>query len=157
MSLPGSKKIFFKRSNFVAHLPADYLYSPSHYWLSKQGDGHWRVGFTKFAVRMLGELVDQGFDVEPAREIKPGEVLGWIEGFKAVSDVFGVIDGKFISENSVLTDQLDLVHSDPHGEGWLYEATGTPDTVCVDIEGYVEHLNRTIDRMLERQQDDAEH
>ena len=105
---------------------------------------------------MLGEPVDQGFEIENAASIKPGQVLGWIEGFKAVSDVFGVMDGKFVAENPALKDQLDLVHRDPHGEGWLYEATGTPDTVCVDVVGYVEHLNRTIDRMLDQQKNDPE-
>jgi len=156
MPSPESKKVFFKRSNFVTHLPADYLYSPSHYWLSKQPDGRWRIGFTKFAVRMLGELVDQGFEAKPNQPIKPGDVLGWIEGFKAVSDVFGLIDGVFLSENAALKDQLDQVNSFPYAAGWLYEASGNPDSVCLDIEGYVEHLNRTIDRMLEQQQDHAE-
>jgi glycine cleavage system H protein len=156
MPLPESKKIFFKRSNFVTHLPAGYLYSPSHYWLSRQPDGHWRVGFTKFAVRMLGELVDQGFEAKPEQPIKPGDVLGWIEGFKAVTDVFGVINGAFQAENMALKEHLDKVYSAPYDAGWLYEASGDPDSVCVDVKGYVEQLNQTIDRMLEQQDDHAE-
>ena len=49
---------FYKRSNFVTHLPVECLYSPSHFWLRKVGDSRWRVGFTKFATRMLGEIVE---------------------------------------------------------------------------------------------------
>ena len=48
---------FYKRSNFVTHLPVDCLYSPSHFWLREIAPGRWRVGFTKFATRMLGEIV----------------------------------------------------------------------------------------------------
>ena len=49
---------FYKRSNFVTHLPVDCLYSPSHFWLREIEPGRWRVGFTKFATRMLGEIVE---------------------------------------------------------------------------------------------------
>ena len=52
--------IRFKHSRFSTRLPADYMYSPSHYWMAKdsQQEDLWRVGFTKFATRMLGELVE---------------------------------------------------------------------------------------------------
>ncbi|MEI9897479.1 MAG: glycine cleavage system protein H [Chthoniobacter sp.] len=49
---------FYKRATFVTHLPADCLYSPSHFWLREIEPGRWRVGFTKFATRMLGEIVE---------------------------------------------------------------------------------------------------
>ena len=38
-----SKTLFFKRSHFSTHLPADALFSPSHYWLRPEADGTWRV------------------------------------------------------------------------------------------------------------------
>src|SRR5688500_7831077 len=69
-----SKTIFFKRSHFATHLPADALFSPSHYWLRREADGIWRVGFSKFAVRMLGDLVDQAFETPEGTAVQPGTI-----------------------------------------------------------------------------------
>src|SRR5437763_7545931 len=67
------KTLHYKRSRFVTHLPVDYLYSPSHCWIARQEDDLWRVGFTKFAVRMLGDMVDHGFEIEPGALVQPGQ------------------------------------------------------------------------------------
>lgn len=153
MDAAQPKTIFFKRSHFATHLPADALFSPTHYWMRRGADGLWRVGFTKFAVRMLGELVDQSFDKPVGAAIKPGEILGWIEGFKAISDIYGVIDGTFQGGNPALKTDLAQIHDDPYEAGWLYTAAGTPDANCVPATEYAAWLNATIDRMLEQQKD----
>lgn len=153
MDLANPRTVFFKRSTFVTHLPADALYSPSHYWLAREVDGAWRVGFSKFAVRMLGELVDQSFDVQPGAAVKPGTILGWIEGFKAISDVYCVVDGTFQGGNPGLKGNLEQIHESPYTTGWLYRAAGTPDANCMPVTEYVGLLNATIDRMLQQQKD----
>lgn len=155
MDAARPQTIFFKRSHFATHLPADALYSPSHYWLARDPDGSWRVGFSKFAVRMLGDLVDQGFEVQPGGPIKPGAIIGWIEGFKAISDIYCVIDGTFCGANPSLQGRLDLINDEPYGEGWLYRANGTPDSNCMPVLDYVNLLNATIDRMLAQQKDSS--
>src|SRR5947207_12546597 len=106
---PGSgKTLRYKRSHFVTQLPVDYLYSPSHSWIARQEDGLWRVGFTKFAVRMLGEMVDHGFEAAPKRLVEPGQIIGWVEGFKAISDLFCIARGEFIGGNPELKRKIDL-------------------------------------------------
>lgn len=149
------KTIFFKRSHFATHLPADACYSPSHFWLAREPGGLWRVGFTKFAVRMLGELVDQAFDTPPGTAVKPGTILGWVEGFKAISDIYCVVDGVFQGGNPALPGNLGSIHEDPYGAGWLYRAAGEPDRNCMPALEYTDLLNATIDRMLEQQKGDA--
>jgi glycine cleavage system H protein len=143
--------VAYRRANFSTRLPVDCLYSPSHFWLAQRTDGVWRVGFTKFASRMLGELVDHGFQVKPGSALLPGQILGWVEGFKAISDVFGVGEGHFRGGNPDLTDQITLVNKDPYGDGWLYEFDGQPDVHCVDVRGYQAILDKTIDKLLEKQ------
>jgi glycine cleavage system H protein len=147
------KTIFFKRSNFATHLPAEALYSPSHYWLAAEPDGVWRVGFSKFAVRMLGELVDQSFETPVGAPVQPGVVIGWIEGFKAISDIYCVVDGVFLGGNPSLKGQLEQIHEAPYTTGWLYRASGQPDGNCMPAVDYVGLLNATIDRMLSQQKD----
>ncbi|MCH7839058.1 MAG: hypothetical protein IID38_02325 [Planctomycetes bacterium] len=59
----------------------------------------WHVGLTKFVTRMLGEPVELDFEVEPSAEMNVGQVIGWLEGFKAVTDVYCVLPGQFEGVN----------------------------------------------------------
>ncbi len=145
------KTLHYKRSRFVTHLPVDYLYSPSHGWIARQEGDLWRVGFTKFAVRMLGDMVDHGFEIEPGAPVQPGQIVGWIEGFKAISDLFCIAEGQFAGANPLLKERITVVNKDPYGEGWLYMVKGKPDSKCVDVHGYRAILDKTIDKILEKQ------
>jgi len=143
----------YKRARFATQLPVDYLYSPSHFWIARQPDGLWRVGLTRFATRMLGEMVDHGFEVKVDADVQPGQVVGWVEGFKAISDVFCIAEGQFAGGNPELTHHIKLMDKDCYGSGWLYAVKGRPDAKCVAIEAYVSLLDRTIDKILEKQTD----
>jgi len=145
------KTLHYKRSRFVTQLPVDYLYSPSHGWIARQEGDLWHVGFTKFAVRMLGDMVDHGFEIEPGAPVQPGQIVGWIEGFKAISDLFCIAEGNFAGANPLLKERITVVNKDPYGEGWLYMVKGKPDSKCVDIHGYHAILDKTIDKILEKQ------
>jgi glycine cleavage system H protein len=142
---------FYKRSSFVAHLPEGYLYTPSHYWMTDEGEGVWRVGYTKFATRMLGELVDAGFEVGEGADVVVGGIVGSLEGFKAISDIYAVVAGIFVGANPLLKGGPEVVSKDPFGEGWLYRIRGVPDPQAMGIEGYVGLLDGTIDRILKSQ------
>lgn len=150
------KTEFYKRSNFVTHLPADCVYSPSHFWMARQEDGRWRIGFTKFATRMLGEIVDHQFEKKPGEAICSGEIIGSIEGFKAISDIYCIAEGTFSGSNPDLRDHIEWVGEDPYGAGWLYAVEGVPDARCVDLSAYRRLLDTTIDRILEKQKTEEE-
>lgn len=151
VALDSGETIFYKRSHFATHLPAQAVFSPSHGWARRLGEGLCRVGFTKFATRMLGEMVDHKFEAEEGEAVKPGQILGWVEGFKAISDVYAIVHGVFERSNPRLREEISLVSSQPYGEGWLYEVRGKPDARCLDAAAYSGVLDATIDKMLEKQ------
>jgi len=145
----------YKRATFVTQLPTTHLFTPSHCWLARAAEtGRWRVGFTKFALRMLGELVDVQFEKQHGAPVAAGEVIGAIEGFKALSDIYCVGTGSFCGPNPVLREGMDRIWRDPYHGGWLYEFDGEPDTRCLDVNGYESLLNETIDRILAKQKSD---
>ena len=143
--------VLYKRSNFATRLPLAALYSPSHCWLAEH-EGGWRVGFTKFATRMLGEIVDHGFNVQPGEPVESGRIVGWIEGFKAISDIYCVADGAFLGGNPALARGLEAIGRDCYRTGWLYQASGRPGALCMDAAAYQALLDKTIDKILEKQQ-----
>lgn len=148
------KTLFFKQSHFVTHLPVDYRYTRSHFWAEHRSGGRLRLGFTKFATRMLGEMVDHHFDTNIGGPVRPGQVLGWIEGFKAISDVICAGQGVFAGGNPALKENISLVTEANYTEGWLYEIDGELEEQGLDVQAYAGHLKATIDKILEKQKAD---
>ena len=145
----------YRRSRFSSRLPTDRLYTPSHFWAREVEPGLWRVGFTKFATRMLGDLVEHGLQAKPGTRVSVGETIGWVEGFKAVTDLYCVVEGEFLGDNPALSLDVTLTDSDPYGEGWLYAVRGTPDPNAVDVHGYIQLLDLTIDKMQSKVGDEG--
>lgn len=151
MSSDANKVIPYQRSRFSTRLPTDYLYTPSHAWIDRRDDGVWRVGVTKFATRMLGEMVDHAFETQPNAEVECGQIVGWLEGFKAISDIYCVVTGNFLGGNDVLKNDITLVNKKPYTDGWLYEARGEADDRHIDVHEYMAFLDKAIDRILEKE------
>lgn len=149
MSTSAGHSIPYKRSRFSTRLPLDRRYTAAHYWLLEQSPGIWRVGFTKFATRMLGDLVEYEFSIAAGDGVVVGQEVGSIEGFKAVTSIFSAAEGEFLGAGDGLTTDITAVESDPYGRGWLYGVRGRPDPDSVDVQGYIAILDATIDRMLE--------
>ena len=139
----------YKHARFSARFPSDFRYSPSHYWMApvEGEDGLWRVGFTKFATRMLGELVEAEWSTKLGDAVEPGKEIGWVEGFKAASDLFCVMEGAFAGGNPELEIDACIVRSAPYTDGWLYAVEGPPEETSVDAEGYISHLDALIEKM----------
>jgi glycine cleavage system H protein len=146
----GVGDIYYRRSRFSTKLLTDRLYTASHFWAHEHEPGVWRVGLTKFAARMLGDVVDVAFDAAPASPVQLGDTVGWFEGFKARSDLYSVVAGQFVGGNPTLEQDVDVIDRDRYGAGWLYAVKGTPDPDARDAEGYVKWLDEVIDRMQGR-------
>ena len=138
----------YRRSRFTSRLPIDRRYTAAHYWLLEESSGVWRIGFTKFATRMLGDLVEYDFSVPEGAAVAVGQEIGSVEGFKALTVIFSVADGDFLGASAELKHDVTLVETDPYGRGWLYRVKGRPDPASVDVQGYVSILDATIDKVI---------
>jgi glycine cleavage system H protein len=148
MPLDPAETLYYRRARFSTRLPRTRFYVRAHYWLEERGADVWRIGLTRFATRMLGDLVEYSFDRQAGDGVEVGQNIGWIEGFKAVSDIFCAVKGEFVRANPALERDTTLVDNDPYDVGWLYEVRGEPDPDRLDVDGYINLLDATIDRML---------
>jgi glycine cleavage system H protein len=98
-------------------------------------------------------MVDHGFEIQAEAPVQSGQIIGWVEGFKAISDIFCIAEGNFSGVNPVLKEKISMVNKEPYGAGWLYVVKGKPDAKCVDVRGYQAILDKTIDKILEKQKD----
>lgn len=152
----ATDELYYRRLLFRTRLLGDRLYTASHFWLQEQESGVWRVGLTKFASRLLGDVVDIGFDRSEGESVQIGDTIGWFEGFKARSDLYSVAGGEFLGGNPVLGDRIALIDDDRYRRGWLYAVRGVPEPNAVDMHGYAALLDETIERMRRSQRESME-
>jgi glycine cleavage system H protein len=150
MPIDPANTIYYRRARFTTRLPVDRQYVASHFWLLEVAPGCWRVGLTKFATRMLGDLVEYDFSIAVGEAVRLGQPIGSVEGFKAVAELYCVASGTFAGGNPALNQDPTLVDADPYDRGWLYEVHGQSDPVAMGASGYVELLDSIIDRLLEQ-------
>jgi len=146
----------YRRNHFSTRLPVGHRYTRSHFWLAPEDPANastgrvWRIGLTGFATRMLGEIVELELEIAPDAPVEVAQTVGWIEGFKAVSDLICVARGRFRGSNPEIEADRERVCARPYTDGWLYRVEGVPDPDAVDVHGYVDFLDATIDKMLEQ-------
>src|SRR5688572_1016729 len=62
LCMGATAELHYRRLLFRTRLLGDRLYTPSHFWIQERERGVWRIGLTKFASRMLGDIVEIAFD-----------------------------------------------------------------------------------------------
>jgi len=150
MSTAQPDALLYKRARFEAALPLAYRYTPDHFWIgeNKHETGTFRVGLTKFGSRLLGEIVDFGFEVAAGSHVTAVQPLGWVEGFKAVTALVCVADGEFLGFNPALDTNPNLVNQDPHRAGWLYQLRLKTMPPFLEPADYAAVLDQRIDAWL---------
>ena len=92
-------------------------YSEDHEWIFLE-DSIATIGVSQYALDELGEIVfielpEQDSDVTQKSE------FGTIESVKTVSSIYAPVSGKIIDVNTNLSNQPELINSDPYNNGWL--------------------------------------
>jgi len=103
-------------------MPFLMKFAKSHEWIRVEGEpaagAVATIGVSAYAVEALTDLV---FMQLPAvgTQVTAGESFGEIESVKAVSDLYAPCSGEVVEVHMELPDNLDLLASDPYGEGWI--------------------------------------
>ena len=113
---------------------AERKYTASHEWIVRDGDSA-TIGITDFAQAQLGDVVFLELPAKGAT-LKAGESFGVIESVKAASDLYSPAAGTVLEVNPKLTQNPELVNSDPYGEGWLIklQVEGEPEGLLTESD-----------------------
>jgi len=111
--------------------PNKLRYTKSHEWAHVEGNVV-TIGISKYAADQLTdityiELPDVG------DHIFKGQDFGNIETVKAVSELYGPVDGEVTAVNEKLEEDPNLIIRAPFTDGWLIKVT-------VERPGAVDHL-----------------
>jgi glycine cleavage system H protein len=99
------------------NVPENLKYTDQHEWVRVEG-AEAVVGITDFAQHELTDIVFVELPA-PGKELAKGDGLAVVESVKAVSDVYAPVSGVVVTANDKLSDQPELVNTDPYGEGWI--------------------------------------
>ncbi|MGW1781176.1 glycine cleavage system protein GcvH [Streptomyces sp. NPDC002143] len=104
----------------MANIPQDLKYTKDHEWVRTMSGGKARVGITDHAQKQLGDLV---YVEQPnvGDQFNSSEPFGSVESVKAVTEVYMPVDGQVTARNDRLSDEPELVNTEPYGDGWLIE------------------------------------
>jgi glycine cleavage system H protein len=103
------------------NFPENLRYTKDHEWIKLEGDTA-TVGITEFAQSELGDIVYIDID-SVGKTLAAEAIFGTVEAVKTVSDLFLPLPGTILEVNAALTNQPELVNSDPYGEGWMIKMT----------------------------------
>lgn len=109
--------------------PENLLFAESHEWAhieEQNGDKIATIGISANAVEALTDLVYMDLP-SAGTEVAAGASFGEVESVKATSDMYSPVAGEIIAVNTDLPDNLDVLNSDPYGEGWIIKVKMTSD------------------------------
>jgi len=105
------------------NIPENLKYTKDHEWIKVDGNTA-LIGITDFAQGELGDIVFIDISTDLS-ELTIGESFGTIEAVKTVSDLYAPVSGKLIELNSKLTDEPQIINTDPYGDGWILKVEMT--------------------------------
>jgi glycine cleavage system H protein len=106
--------------------PKTLRYAKTHEWAHLE-NGICTVGISKFAVDQLTDVVFIELP-DVGDHIFTGDSFGEIESVKAVSDLYGPVNGEVIDVNQALVEDPSVISEDPYGKGWMIKVKVDPGT-----------------------------
>jgi glycine cleavage system H protein len=128
--------------------PANLLYAETHEWVhvdNKDGKKIATVGLTAHAIEALTDLVFMDLP-SVGTIVSAGSSFGEVESVKATSDLYSPVDGEVIEVNSTLPDNLDVLSTDPYGNGWIIKVKVSDHqslSKLMDLQSYERMCNES--------------
>jgi glycine cleavage system H protein len=101
--------------------PSNLRYTKEHEWVLLEGNTA-TIGITNFAQGELGDIVYVEIETV-GKPLTAEAVFGTVEAVKTVSDLFLPVAGTITEVNALLSNEPELVNSDPYGAGWMMKMT----------------------------------
>ena len=103
----------------MSSIPNELSYTKEHEWVSAENLTY-TMGITDYAQAALGDIVYVQLP-KVGESVTAGKVCGEVESTKSVSEIFAPVTGTVVAINEALTQNPELINSQPYGEGWLIE------------------------------------
>ncbi|NUQ65198.1 MAG: glycine cleavage system protein H [Pirellulales bacterium] len=132
------KPLIFMMGRSPAFIATDRQYARNHMWVQPDG-AVCRVGFSAYAVKLLGDVHHLAWSAAPGRAVRSGDPMGFIEGSKATSDLYCPMDGEVAEFNPRVLADPSLINSNLYDDAWLFSLADARGPL-LSSEQYLDHL-----------------
>ena len=98
---------------------SEIFYTRAHVWAREEDDGEVTIGLTDYAQEQMSDLTFVELLPDVGEYVKEDAEIATVESVKATNEVYCPVAGTVTAVNEELSDQPELVNSDPFGRGWL--------------------------------------
>ncbi|MCL4132697.1 UNVERIFIED_CONTAM: hypothetical protein GTU68_058967 [Idotea baltica] len=71
--------------------------------------------------------------------VEAGAAFGEVESVKATSEMYSPVGGEVVEVNAGLPDNLEVLNSDPYGEGWVIKVKLASDEGIDKLLSYADY------------------
>jgi glycine cleavage system H protein len=103
-----------------SNVPTNLKYTENDEWLRIEGDTA-TMGITDYAQDQLSDIVFVEYLLDEGDEASKGDTCATVESVKAAADVYLPVSGEISAVNEELSDNPELINSDPFGDAWMYK------------------------------------
>ena len=135
------KPLVFMMGKSPAILPVDRRYASNHMWVLEDA-GVLQIGFSAYAVRLLGDMHHLKWSIGAGSRIEAGQQIGYVEASKATSDLYSPVVGTIERFNDSVVSTPGLINSNLYDSAWLLELRGDSSGLLLPAD-YVKHLEAT--------------
>lgn len=100
------------------NVPANLKYAKSDEWVRVEGNIA-VIGVSDYAQSQLSDIVYFEFKVDVGDTVTKDQSVATLESVKAAADVNAPVSGKVVELNQSLTDQFEVINTDPYGAAWM--------------------------------------
>lgn len=110
---------------------SDMKFTREHEWVMVDDDIV-TVGITEYAQSQLGDIVYVELPNE-GDEISLGDEVTVIESVKAAGEIKSPVNGVVVEVNEALSEEPEIVNTDPTGTGWFFKVKVDQDPDLSDL------------------------
>ncbi|NTW45396.1 MAG: glycine cleavage system protein GcvH [Anaerolineaceae bacterium] len=119
--------------------PAELKYTTTDEWVKVDGNVA-TIGVTDYAQEQLSDVVFAEIVVSVGEMVKKSANIATLESVKAAADVTLPVSGKVVSINEELSQNPEIVNTEPYGKAWMIKVdmTDLKDyDAMMDAAGYI--------------------
>ena len=102
----------------ILRIPQGIYFNKNHTWTHLGESGAAKVGMDDFLQHVIGNIRLTNLK-NPGESIKKGELLAAIKQDGKILKVYSPISGEVLETNSTLTENPEIINSDPYDHGWI--------------------------------------
>lgn len=116
--------------------PSNLKYTKSDEWFDPATG---KMGLTDYAQDQLSDIVFVELLVEAGDSAEAGKPIASVESVKASAETYASASGEVVAVNEDLSDNPEVLNSDPYGEGWMVQLEGGQPGEVMDAAAYEEY------------------